>query len=173
MIKPKEETKTKHILQSKNKENHQLIQTYKRRHSLQEHKHLTTAHKAKTNNKTPEHGKSGIYTLSCNTCHRSYIGQTSRSLKQRFQERTRNIKHNEPLSACTLHILNNKHEHGSIKDTMTLLKHIETPSLLIPYEQLYIKSYHHNDQLIPEQQSNEQHPMCQLIHNLHNSSHPT
>ena len=56
---------------------------------------------------------------------------------------------------------------------MTLLKHIENPSQLIPYEQLYIKSYHHNNQLIPEQHSNEQNPMYQLNYNQHNTSHPT
>jgi len=127
----------------------------------------------KTNNKTPEHDKSGIYNISRNTCHRSYIRQTSRTIKQRFQEHTRYIKHNEPQSAYTLHILNNKHEHGPIKDSMTLLKHIEKPSLLIPYEQLNIQSYHRNNQLIPEQHSNEQNPVYQLIYNRHNTSHPT
>jgi hypothetical protein len=56
---------------------------------------------------------------------------------------------------------------------MTILKHIEEPSLLIPYEQLYIQSCHHNNQLIPEQHSNEQNPVYQLIYNRHNTSHPT
>jgi len=27
-------------------------------------------------NQTPEHEKSGVYKLTCNKCHRSYIGQT-------------------------------------------------------------------------------------------------
>ena len=103
--------------------------------------------KPKSNNKTPEHDKNGIYKLTCNTCHRSYIGQISHSFKQRFEEHTRYIKHSEPQSAYALHILNNKHEYGPIKDTMTLLKHIEKPSLVIPYVQLYIQLYHHNNQL--------------------------
>jgi len=160
-----------HILQSKSKEN-QLIQKYKRSHTLKNTYTLQQLTKQKTNNKTPEHDKSGIHKISRNTCHRSYIRQTSRSLKQRFQEHTRYIKHNEPQSTYTLHILNNKTEHCPIKDTVTLLKHIEKPSLFIPYEQLYIKSYHHNNQLIPEQHSNEQNPMYQLIYNRHNTSHP-
>jgi len=50
----------------------------------------------------------------------SYIGQTSCSLKQRYQEHT---KHNEPQLAYALHILNNKHKYGPITDTMILLKH--------------------------------------------------
>jgi len=70
----------------------------------------------------------------------SYNGQTSRSLKQRYQEHIRYIKNNEPQSAYALHILNNKHEYDPIKDTMTLMKHIDKTTLLIPYKQLYTQS---------------------------------
>jgi len=62
-----------------------------------------------------------------------------------------------------LDICNSKHEYGIIGDTMTLLKHIDKPSLLLPYEQLYIQLFHHNNQLIPEQYPNEQNPMFQLL----------
>jgi hypothetical protein len=55
------------------------------------------------------------------------------SIKQRFQEHTRYIKQNEPLSAYALHILNNKHEYGPIQGTMTLLKHIENLPLPVAY----------------------------------------
>ena len=40
----------------------------------------------------------------------SYIGQRSRSLKQRYQEHMKYTKHNDPQSAYALHILNNKSE---------------------------------------------------------------
>ena len=30
-------------------------------------------------NQAPEHDKSGAYKLTCNTCHKSYIGQTNKS----------------------------------------------------------------------------------------------
>jgi hypothetical protein len=59
---------------------------------------------------TPEHYKSGIYNLACNTCHRSYIGHRSRSLKLRFQEHTRYTKHNGHQSSYALLVLNNKDE---------------------------------------------------------------
>jgi hypothetical protein len=88
----------------------------------------------------------------------SYIGQTSRRLKQRYQEHIRYIRRNEPQSAYVLHILNNKHEYGPINNTMTLLKHINKTSLL-PYEQLYIQSYHQHKQLISEQYIGEHNPM--------------
>jgi phosphoribulokinase len=129
--------------------------------------------KPKTHNKVLEQDKSGIYKIMCNTCHVSYIGQTSHSLKQKYKEHIRHIKHNEPQSAHALHILNNKHKYGHIKDTMTLLNHTDKLTLLIPYKQLYIQTYHHHKKLIPEQHINEHKLMFQLIYNLYNTSHPT
>ena len=38
----------------------------------------------------------GIYALTCVTCNKAYVGQTSRSLKQRYKEHTRYIKSNNP-----------------------------------------------------------------------------
>jgi hypothetical protein len=96
--------------------------------------------KPKRDNTILEQDKSRIYELTCNTCHMLYTGQTSCSLKQSYQEHIRYMKHNEPQSAYALHILNNKHEYGPIKDRMTLLKHVDKTTLLIPYEQLYIQS---------------------------------
>jgi len=124
-------------------------------------------------NQTPEHDISGVHKLTCNICHRSYIGQTSRSLKLRFQENTRYIKHNESQSAYALHILNCKHEYGTISDIISLLKHVDKPSLLLPYGQTYVQLFYHNNQRIPEQHPNEQNPMFQLLHNRYHTSHST
>ena len=74
------------------------------------------------------------------------------------------IKNNDPRSAYALHILNCRHEYGNINDTMTLLKQINTPILLLPYEQMYIHSFHHNNELIPEQHMNEHNPMFDPLH---------
>ena len=87
-----------------------------------------------------EHEKSGIYKITCKTCHKAYVGQTSRNLKSSFREHIRYIKNNYPRSAYALHTLNWRHEYGNINDTMTLLKKINTPTLLIPYEQMYSTS---------------------------------
>jgi hypothetical protein len=56
-------------------------------------KHLT---KRETTNTTTDYDKSGTYKIQCNTCYRSYIGQTKRSLKLRYQEHIRYIKNNNP-----------------------------------------------------------------------------
>jgi hypothetical protein len=117
--------------------------------------------------------KAEFINLTSNTCHRSYIRQTSNNLKLRFQEHTWYTKHNELQSAYTLHILNCKHEYGTISDTMSLLKQTDKPSPLLLYEQMYIQLFYHNNQLIPEQHPNEQNPMFQLFHNWYHMSHPT
>ena len=81
--------------------------------------------KPKTTNNTQEYNKSGIYKLTCNTCKLSYIGQTSRNVKQRYQEHIRYIRNSDPQSA-------NAHEYGSVTDTMILLKPEHKTSMLIP-----------------------------------------
>jgi hypothetical protein len=72
------------------------------------------------------------------------------NLKSRFREHTRYIKNNNPRSAYALHILNCRHEYCNINDTMTLLKHMDSPALLLPYEQMYIQLFHYNNHLIQE-----------------------
>ena len=62
----------------------------------------------------------------------AYIGQTSRNLKQRYREHTCYIRNNDPQSSYAQHILQNRHECGSITDTMTKLKHINKKSMLTP-----------------------------------------
>jgi hypothetical protein len=104
-----------------------------------------------------------IYKITCNTCHKSYVGQTSRNLNLRFREHVRCIKNNYPRSAYALHILNCRHEYGNINDTMTLLKQINKPSLLLPYEQMYIQIFRRNNEHIPEQHPNEHNPMFELL----------
>jgi hypothetical protein len=102
-----------------------------------------------------------------------YTGQTSRSLKQRYQEHIRYIRYNEPQSAYALHILNNKHEYGPIINTKTLLQHINKTSLLLPNEQLYVQTHHQHKQLISEQYTGEHNPIYQLIYKTFNTSLPT
>ena len=50
----------------------------------------------------------------------------------------------------------------SITDTMTLLKPIQKMSMLTPYEQFFIQTFHYNRNLITEQGTGEQNPLFQL-----------
>ena len=90
----------------------------------------------------------------------SYIGQTSGHLTQSYRERIRYIRNNDPQSAYAQHILRNQHEYGTITDTMTLLKPIHKTSVLIPCEQLFIQTFHHNGNPITEQSRGEQISYC-------------
>ena len=48
-------------------------------------------------------------------------------------------------------------------DTMTLLKYEQKTPMLIPYEQLYIQTYHKNGLLIPEQHIGDTNPLFHLL----------
>jgi len=93
----------------------------------------------------------------------SYIRQISRYLKQRYQEHVRYIRNNVPQSAYAQHILHNQHEYGSINDTMTLLRRIDRASMLIPYEQLFIQTYHQHGHLIAEKYMDKQNPLYYVV----------
>ena len=69
---------------------------------------------------------------------------------------------NDPQSAYAHHILQNVKEYGSITDTVSILKPIHKTSMSIPYEQLLIQTFHHNGNLITEQDTGEQNPLFQL-----------
>ena len=119
-----------------------------------------------------EHEKSGLYKITRKTCHKAYVGQTSCNLKWRFREHIRYIKNNDPRSAYALHILNCRHEYGDINNTMTLLKQTDTPTLLLPYKQMYMQMFERNNELIPEQHPNEHNPMFELLHYKYCTSQP-
>jgi hypothetical protein len=77
-------------------------------------------------------------------------------------------------------MIHNQHTHYifSTADTNTVLstttwRYLNTttaPSLLLPYEQMYIQLFHRNNQLIPEQHPNEQNPMFQPLYNRYETS---
>jgi hypothetical protein len=95
-----------------------------------------------------------------------------RCLKQRYPEHII-YKYNEPQSAYALYVLINEHEYDPINNTMTLLKHIDKTTLLIPYEQLYIQSYHRHKQLFPERLAGDHNPMYRMIYDRHITSRLT
>jgi hypothetical protein len=59
---------------------------------------------------------SGIYTLQCMTCNKSYIGQSSRTIAARYKEHIRYIT-SSPTSVYALHVLNQRHEYGTLDNT--------------------------------------------------------
>jgi hypothetical protein len=80
----------------------------------------------------------GIYRLKCNTCNNSYIGQSGRSVAARYKEHTRYMITNNPISACALHILNNRHEYGTAEETLESLKPCNKGAKMSCWEALYM-----------------------------------
>jgi len=72
----------------------------------------------KATNNSPIYNKCGIHKLTCKTCQHVYMRQTSRNLKQRYQEHVRYIRNSNPQSAFAQHTLNNQHEYGTIEEIM-------------------------------------------------------
>ena len=83
---------------------------------------------------------SGLYRLQCNTCSKSYVGQTGRSVATRYREHIRYIKTNNPLSGYTIHILNNRHEYGTPKHSLQLLQTCRKGTIMNCWEALHIQS---------------------------------
>jgi hypothetical protein len=132
----------------------------------------------------PDHEKSGIYKITCSTCQKAYVGQTSCNIKSRFRETIRYIKkttHVQPMH-CTY----------SIADTNMVISmipwHFSNRTTKRPsyfhMNKMYIQSLHHNNELIPEQHPNEHNPMFELLqhkyhtlqpawHLINNPTHPT
>jgi hypothetical protein len=78
-------------------------------------------------------------------------------------------KSNNPYNP--LHMLNTRHEYGTINEIMIFLKStIHAPSL-IPYEQLFIQSHHQQGKLTAEQNPDEHNPFLQLAIDTTGNSH--
>ena len=92
----------------------------------------------KRNNKNP----SGIYKLKCNTFNKAYVGQSGISIDIRHKEHIRYIRTNNLQSAYAKHILQNRHEYGTIENTQQLLKTCRKSTLMNCWETLYMQIFH-------------------------------
>ena len=110
-------------------------------------------------NKNP----SGIYKLKCNTCNNVYVGQSGTSINVRHKEHIRYIRTNNPLFAYALHILQNRHEYGTIADILQLLKTCQKGTRMNCWEALYMQVFHQHKELITEQQVSDTNPLYELV----------
>jgi len=118
-----------HLSHFQSHKDNQSLQTDGQKIAFKSTNTLQQLTKPKTHDTTQDHDKGGIYKLTCKTCNRAYIGQTSRNMTLRYREHIRYIKNNDPQSAYALHILQNIHEYGFLKDTISLLKPIQKTSI--------------------------------------------
>ena len=68
--------------------------------------------------------------MECKTCNKAYIGQTGRDITQRYRERIRYTRNNDPQSAYAEHIVRNILEYGNLTEMMKIPKLIIRKSTL-------------------------------------------
>ena len=105
---------------------------------------------------------SRIYKVKCNTCNKAYVRQSGRSIDIRHKENIWYIRSNYPHSAYAMHILQNRHEYGTTKDTLQLLKTCRKSTHMNCWETLYVQIFHQHKILITEQQIGDINPLYEL-----------
>jgi len=104
------------------------------------------------------------YTSSNVTRNNTYIGQSGRLIPVRHKEHLHYIRSNNPTSAYTMHIWNNRHEFGTAEETLKLLKPCNKGTRMNCWEALFMHMYHKHNILISEQQITDSNPLFQLGH---------
>jgi hypothetical protein len=91
--------------------------------------------------------------LTCQSCHKVYVGQTGRNLTTRFKEHIRNIRSNKDESAFAQHILNQGHQYRPMEQIMKLVEHARKGNIMNIKEDYYIYKFKKLNKLIEEQKS--------------------
>ena len=81
----------------------------------------------------------------------------------RYAEHKRYIKANEPKSAYALHILNNRHEYGTIHSTMKVLKICRKGKKMNTLENFYMQKFQQEGLLIQEQVPPDENSLFKII----------
>lgn len=98
-----------------------------------------------TKSKTEKTQKAGIYSIKCSSCDLVYIGQTRRTIEQRFKEHMQCIKNNKTeQSALAKHAADTGHQFTV--DFLELIKEVRDNRLLDPLESYYILK--HKDKIL-------------------------
>jgi hypothetical protein len=107
----------------------------------------------------------GIYKLKFNTCNNLYVGQSVSSINVRHKEHVRYITTDDPISAYTLRILQNRHECGTIAYTLQLLKACSKGTCMncwLAFIYLFMQIFHQHKTLITDQKFNDPNPLYEL-----------
>jgi transposase-like protein len=85
--------------------------------------------------------KSGVYSLTCPTCHKKYVGQTGSSFQQRYREHFHDFKYNLKKSNFATHLLEHGHSIGPITDIMDILYTTQKRKFMDTIENYHIYRY--------------------------------
>jgi hypothetical protein len=87
---------------------------------------------------TDIYNRSDVYQLTCNTCHKQYIGQTRCSFRTWFNEHQQDYKHNGGKSLYAKYLLEYNHPFQPIENSMHILHTANKGRLLNTIENFYI-----------------------------------
>lgn len=95
------------------------------------------------NSKIPIYNHPGIYKISCNTCHKFYIGQTGRNFNIRFKEHTRDSENNP--STFFQHLKTEKHDVKPINEALKVLHITQKGAVMTVLEEIEIFLHAHSN----------------------------
>jgi hypothetical protein len=117
-------------------------------------KATTTVGKLLGDNRTTNtYEQSSIYKMTCQSCHKVYIGQTGRNLITRYKEQIRNIRFNKDDSAFVQHILDQGHQYGPMEQIMELIEYARKGNIMNIKENYYIYKFKQLKELTEEQKA--------------------
>jgi len=105
---------------------------------------------------------SGIYQPKFNTYNNAYIGQSGKLITVWQREHLHYIRNNNPTSAYAMHILDNRHEFGSVDETLRLLRPCTKGATMNCWEVLFMRIHHKCNILISEQRVTDTNPLFDL-----------
>jgi len=78
---------------------------------------------------------------------------------------TQYIRTNNPIAACVLHVLNNRHEYSTAEETMELLKSCNKGTKMNCWEALYMQTFYHCN-ILKAQKVSDINPLYELAQHV-------
>jgi hypothetical protein len=101
--------------------------------------------------------------MKCNSCQKTYTGQTGRNFKTRYKEHIRDIKCNRAKTGYSQHILDTGHEYNNIETSMNIVKVQSKGKLLNTLEKFYIYKENKSGNLLNENKMETFNPIYELL----------
>jgi hypothetical protein len=76
--------------------------------------------------------------MTCQSCHKVYIGQTGRTLTTRYKEHISNIGYSKEDSAFAQHILGKGYQYGPMEQIMKMIEYAKKGNIMSIKENYYI-----------------------------------
>jgi hypothetical protein len=79
--------------------------------------------------------------MTCQSCHKEYVGKREKNLITRYKEHIRNIRFNIDESAFAQHILDKGYQYGPMGKIVELIKYTRKGNIMNIKENYYIYKF--------------------------------